>query len=321
MQKKLKAGPPPTSVLPNTGMQLGKTSHSAIPSVPYSEPDYFKGKIGQNAKLSSGPFGDMKLEYTEPLNQTIGWQSNPTVSDTIMLPEYHYGLMNFGTENLILFVNKNSKNHKAVFSEPATHCCVDLISFNFLYAKFDDDTKGQTAAEIWDNWTVGGVVATDDGVKLKTYNGVYRSRAVVIDKQGWRKTHNIWGNGVRKGIGLYFIFKRVEIRYDTVFELGNDSFTSRQMDQTIQKKKFMPFQLVPWVGFYPPPLSQTRYKNYNGEWENGVWIQIGRSDENLTLNSMAINDTTSNAIHSVIKYTKRATMQIILDVGMPHCGE
>jgi hypothetical protein len=263
------------------------------------------------------------FEYRDPNNQGQGWYSNPTVHDTVMLPEYKMGLMNIPLERMLILLNKSEEDNLSTYAtEYRTYSCFDPSSFNYLFALYDDQTKGKLASQIWENWTVGGVGVTDNDQKMKVFRGVNRGRPVVMAKQGFLKVVNYWGNEVRKGSRLYLIFKRKKIPYNTSFELGRDSASFRQLDQTMKpanEKDFRPFQIVPWSGFNPPPSSETEYEDYDGEIQDGVWIQVGKSDDDLTLSYITINEETPRVMHSVRHLIRREAVQILLDIGAPHC--
>ena len=323
--KKGMNGPPPTSVLTSSGMALGTFSDAAPVSVPWSKPTYFNGKVGFPARRSGGPANSNTIfQFQDPNNQGQGWVSNPTVHDTVLLPETRMGLMNIPLERMLLLLNKNDEQNVSRYEEYKTYACFDPVTFNYIFAKYDEQFKGKLASEIFDDWTIGGVGVTDNDQKMKAFRGVHRGRKVVMAKQAYLKTFNYWGNQVKKNSKLYLIFKRTKIPYDTVFELGSDLATFRQLDRTMKpedERDFRPFQIVPWAGFNPPPLSQTEYEDVDGTIQNAVWMQIGKSDDDLTLNSISTNEETPRYMHSLPHLMRRELVQILLDIGMPHCDD
>jgi len=325
--KRKYVSPPPTSVVPSTGMDFGKFSSSVPTNIPDYKQYFFSKLTGQNGAKnglvkSNGPMSGISLTYKDPVTETVGYQSLPYVYVTRQVKESADNLMNFPTEKLPLFMQKETLDQKPVNQDDLIYSILDPVTWNYLHrvnSKNLNEKYNNDAVKCWENWSFQGFGVTDNQMTLKTYNGVYQNRAVVIAKQGYMKITNAWGGvlggDIRRGTKLWFIVKQKVIPKNTSYEVGATSNDYRIIDiYNDENDDEFAFQIEPYANHKHeiPPMKVLLYDTSDDKSKRGVAIYVGKSDDDESLNDLSSTHHCPNAMSSIPMLMRRGDLQIVL---------
>ena len=203
------------------------------------------------------------------------------------------------------------------------HGIFNLPQINYLFAtsekKVKFDHHMMTAAERMEEWTLDGIVRTEEG----SYNRYGMKEDPKAEKtinetiQGSARTFNIWNNKLETGTLLWLRLVRVPRwmipDYYILDASGHGQRSSKSSSSSLQDGVLTdhPFQLLPWADpMREMPGKELEYTDDFGRRGRGMAIRVGRVDRpdkisNEHLQKAAWYDTSA--------YVTTKGMQIFLD--------
>jgi hypothetical protein len=195
---------------------------------------------------------------------------------------------------------------------------VNIPSFNYIMAMlYDSKTNTKDALNTWQDWFVDGIVRTEEGYdETHHHQEKEKERRFNIYQKAETSTFNVWGNNVRRGTSLFFIFKQVELKNTVRYDMSGNNQNIGVVKNEYPNEPFCPFQLIPWAHYkydYPPE-SELEYIDNQGITQRGVAIYIGKSNDGLSYAATYLNDTFTDVTKSVGSIFSRGKIKIFLDM-------
>jgi hypothetical protein len=167
---------------------------------------------------------------------------------------------------------------------------MNIAEWNFIQAALErlpaTPDQVRSADDVWQHWTVEGVVATEEGEDddLLPANNLHPERLFNTTVRGYTQTFAGWTGGVPAGTHLWLVLKKRPIDPQSPFVLSPDAggvrtVAAQQRDDVTTR----PFQLSFWADAQldAPPDSELQYEDEFGRVHRGLAIFVGTAESSV----------------------------------------
>lgn len=258
------------------------------------------GRMGTKRQPQRGPgpaAGDMfGPSPTSPIRETPGWPTNfviPYAKIPRAFPEESG--MTAPQRGQIVITHRDKRDaggREARGPESRRYSMLNVAMWNATQAKTTpfpqhaDDV--QSAEEVWENWTIEGVVRTEEG-QYELPDVAERGRERLLNSviRGHVWTRNVWAHpSVQPGTALYLVLKKESIPSDTAFTVRSGrqpQFPSAKTPKGSDRSS-MPFQLSFYADHHHErvPHSVLEYTDEYGQRARGKALYLGRMANHMS---------------------------------------
>lgn len=282
---------------PKLGISGG--ANGGAQRVPYSRPsDYKSGerrsssRDGENFNNSrgAGPIRSTNFGPNPMVSDTIGFQSNYWVPVAKMMRSFHRKYQDITQMGHLIITKKDRKpltirRGKRNKEDSRRYSMLNITMWNYQQQSCEkmpeSPDKVLTPHQVWENWTIEGVVKSEEGTD--TPSGNYdEGKEQLLNNiiRGHVLTFNIWGKDVAAGTPLWLILKKTAPR-DDGYVIRNIGVDIEDINGIGTKLTNRPFQLFPYASATSPEPhdSVLNYEDEFGFVHRGIALYIGRSEK------------------------------------------
>ncbi len=248
----------------------------------------FSGRLGEEGIPNRGS-GVVEIGPPNPDLSTDYFPGTPTnyvVPVAKIARRFKYNLMQSPQLGLVIITEREQKDpiSKRSGMENRRYTMLNVPAWNYMKAKFEKNPNNpeevKNAEQIWEDWTIEGVVRSEEGQEEKDYKDeLGKERLINTIVRGYAHVHNAWPKNIKSGTNLYLILKKIKQKahkidpYSSVINDTSPSTTSTNNGNITET----PFQLISWADsrYDIPPDSELEYEDEFGVRHRGKYIYIG----------------------------------------------
>lgn len=296
--KQLKRGRNPIEQVARKPPKLGQTPQgNPTSTIGFLKPNVFSGGGGMRGSFGgrlgsegipnrgSGvveigpPSPDLSTDYA------LGTPTNYVIPGAKIARIFKHNLMQSPQLGLLIITKREQKDPitKRSGMETRRYSMLNIPAWNYMNAKLEKKPHNPeeviTAEKKWEEWTIEGVVRTEEGQEEKDYKDeLGKERLINTIIRGYAHVHNAWSKNIKSGTNLYLILKKIKQKahkIDPYSSVINDASppTSTNNGNITE----IPFQLISWADsrYDIPPDSELEYEDEFGVRHRGKYIYVG----------------------------------------------
>ncbi len=275
----------------------------------------------RDAVGSSGPTSGVQFSGEEDnfVTDTIGMQTNNLIPYSKITKKYHLPIMT-GLQNRQIMITKKDKGTSLLNEDEKPgnrrYVMANIPAWNWLNYALESQPLNpdnvQSADELWDKWTIEGIVRSEEG-ELTQWDQPHleheQERLFNTAIRGEIDTFDIWQTEKSVGTKLFLILKKLkkDDKMALGFNLNPYNLMGSGSIYKSKKKSTHPFQLVPYANknFSYPPLEELEYEDEFGFKHHGKVIYIGAvKDIDNPYNEVTYNEKVRSDINAILTQQK-----------------